>query len=165
MGKKCPGNNHTNKFKSSTATLRLNKPLWLAIPSPMTIFNQSECFISAYCSYSTLIFVYDIGFRIRFESIWSNKLQILASFGSKMNHDPVQLARFENFKCYTLHLALKSLDHNKKVEIYIKNHSDAQRNIVDFLYLKALSNASGKTIHLHLAAKEKLLNLFCSANL
>ena len=33
----------------------------MAIPSHMTIFNQSECFISAYHSYATLKFVHDIG--------------------------------------------------------------------------------------------------------
>ena len=40
--------------------LRWNKALWLAVPSPMTIFNQSVCLISAMHSFTTLNFVYDI---------------------------------------------------------------------------------------------------------
>ena len=40
--------------------LRWNKALWLAVTSPMVIFNQSECFISVKHSYATLKFVYDI---------------------------------------------------------------------------------------------------------
>ena len=35
----------------------------MAASSPMHIFNQSECFISAESSYTTLKFVHDIGSR------------------------------------------------------------------------------------------------------
>ena len=37
-----------------------NIALWLAIPSSMTVSNQSEYFISAYHIYTTLKFVYNI---------------------------------------------------------------------------------------------------------
>ena len=38
-----------------------NEAFWLAIPSHVTSFNQSECIISAQHSYTTLKLVYDIG--------------------------------------------------------------------------------------------------------
>ena len=34
--------------------------MWVDVPSSMTSFDQSECFISALCSYAILNFVYDI---------------------------------------------------------------------------------------------------------
>ena len=37
-----------------------NKALWLDITSHMTYSNQVEGFVSVYCSYDTLKFVYDI---------------------------------------------------------------------------------------------------------
>ena len=40
--------------------LNWNKALWMDVPSYVTIFNQSECIISAYHNHCMLKFVYDI---------------------------------------------------------------------------------------------------------
>ena len=49
------------KFLHSGVVLHWNEALWLAVPSPMTIFSQLECFISESRSSATLKFFYDIG--------------------------------------------------------------------------------------------------------
>ena len=57
---KIPAPNVINKFESSVGRLQWNKVLWLDVPSPMTIINQSKCFISVYHSYTIHKFVYGI---------------------------------------------------------------------------------------------------------
>ena len=56
-----PGANFISQFKSSITTLHKNIAMWLAVPSPMTSFNQLESFISTQYSYATVKLVYDIG--------------------------------------------------------------------------------------------------------
>ena len=41
------GDDVLSKSERSVAKLSWDKALWLAVPSPISIFNQSECFISA----------------------------------------------------------------------------------------------------------------------
>ena len=45
--------------------LCLNKELWLAVPSSMTIFKQSECFKSAQKSSFTLKFVNNLSSKAK----------------------------------------------------------------------------------------------------
>ena len=57
--KRCaqPGADVKNKSESSVTMQCWNKALWLALPSHITIFNQSEYFISEKCSFAILKFV------------------------------------------------------------------------------------------------------------
>ena len=49
-----------------------NRAFWLAKTSPLTFNSQSECFISAFCSYATLNFVHDISSCLLF---WVAKIE------------------------------------------------------------------------------------------
>ena len=56
------GSEVINKRLNSAAMICWNKALWLATPCHMIIFNQLECFNLVLHSYTTLKFIYDIGF-------------------------------------------------------------------------------------------------------
>ena len=56
-----------------------NKALWLAFPRAMTIFNQSECFISPWHSYNTHKCVCDIGSSV---TRLGDFVQVFKAFGN-----------------------------------------------------------------------------------